>query len=299
MDNIILLGVCLAAGILLRHFRLVPEATHLGLNAFIINISLPALTLNLIHQIHPAPALAAAMLMPWFVFAAAAAIFALAGKIFRLPKPATGALIIGGGLGNTAFTGLPMIEAFYGKAFVPIGIVIDQLGTYLALNTIGLLVICLYAGERVTAREVFRRIITFPPLIALVLAICLFPLAYPSWASSVLARLGDTLTPLALVSVGLQLRPDAYRGERALLAAGLGYKLLAAPLLVALLYFGLFGLRGPIANVTVFEAGMAPQIGGAIVAIQYGLDADLITLMVGAGTILSFGTAPILWHFFH
>jgi hypothetical protein len=62
-----------------------------------------------------------------------------------------------------------------------------------------------------------------------------------------------------------------------LLAAGLGYKLLAAPLLVALLYFGLFGLRGPIANVTVFEAGMAPQIGGAIVAIQYGLDADLIT----------------------
>ncbi len=66
-----------------------------------------------------------------------------------------------------------------------------------------------------------------------------------------------------------------------------------------LLYFGLFGLRWPIANVTVFEAGMAPQIGGAVVAIQYGLDADLITLMVGVGTILSFVTAPVLWYFLH
>ena len=44
---------------------------------------------------------------------------------------------------------------------------------------------------------------------------------------------------------------------------------------------------------------LAPQTAGAIIAIQYGLDAGRITLMVGAGTILSFGTAPILWHFFH
>ncbi len=299
LDNIILLAVCLAAGAMLRYFRLVPDTTHVGLNAFIINISLPALTLNLVHHIHPEPRLAVAVLMPWLVFILGAAVFALAGKTFQLSKSSTGALIIGGGLGNTAFTGLPMIEAFYGKADVPIGIVIDQLGTYLALNTIGLLIICIYAGESVTAREIFRRIIAFPPLIALLLAICLFPLTYPSWLTAVLTRLGDTLTPLALVSVGLQLRADAFAGRRLLLAAGLGYKLLAAPLLAALLYFGVFGLRGPTADVTVFEAGMAPQIGGAIVAIQYGLDAKLITLMVGIGTILSFVTAPVLWYFLH
>jgi malate permease and related proteins len=299
MDNLILLGVCFLAGTILRHFRLVPDTTHLGLNAFIINISLPALTLNLIHQIHPNPPLAAAALMPWFVFCAGAAIFALAGKIFQLPKSTTGALIIAGSLGNTAFIGLPMIEAFYGKANVPTGIVIDQLGTYLALNTIGLLVICICVGEHLAPREILRRIATFPPMIALLLAICLRPLPYPLWATTLLTHLGDTLTPLALVSVGLQLRPEAYRNNRALLAAGLGFKLLAAPMLVALLYFGALRMRGPVAQVTVFEAGMAPQIGGAIVAIQYGLDANLITLMVGIGTILSFITAPILWHFFH
>lgn len=299
MDNLILLAVCLAAGIILRHFRLVPDTTHVGLNAFIINISLPALTLNLIHQIEPEPKLAAAILMPWLVFLIAAAIFALAGAVFKLPKSTTGALTVTAGLGNTAFIGLPMIAAFYGKANVPTGIVIDQLGTYLVLNTIGLLLICLYAGESVTLREVGRRIIGFPPLLALLLALCLRPLAYPPWLSSVLAHLGDTLTPLALVSVGLQLHADALRGRRALLAAGLAYKLIVAPLLVALFYFGVLGMRGPVADVTVFEAGMAPQIGGAIVAIQYGLEPNLVSLMVGIGTILSFATAPILWHFFH
>ena len=43
---------------------------------------------------------------------------------------------------------------------------------------------------------------------------------------------------------------------------------------------------------------MAPQIGGSIVAIQYGLNAPLISLMVGVGTVLSFITLPIWWHIF-
>ena len=40
---------------------------------------------------------------------------------------------------------------------------------------------------------------------------------------------------------------------------------------------------------------MGPQIGGAIVATQYGLDPELVTLMVGVGIILSFLTLPI-WY---
>jgi predicted permease len=48
--------------------------------------------------------------------------------------------------------------------------------------------------------------------------------------------------------------------------------------------------------VTIFEAAMGPQIGGAIVAMQYGLSASLITLMVGVGIALSFLTLP-LWYF--
>ena len=52
-----------------------------------------------------------------------------------------------GGLANTSFVGLPMIEAFYGTADLPIGILIDQLGTYLVLSTLGIAVAAYYGGR--------------------------------------------------------------------------------------------------------------------------------------------------------
>jgi predicted permease len=51
-----------------------------------------------------------------------------------------------------------------------------------------------------------------------------------------------------------------------------------------------------VAHVTLFEAAMGPQIGGAIVATQYGLDPPLVTLMVGIGSIAAFLTLPIWWY---
>ena len=141
-----------------------------------------------------------------------------------------------------------------------------------------------------------KRIVTFPPLIALVAAIALTPFTYPPLAASVLARLAATLAPLALISVGLQLRLGEIAGRTSLLALGLGYKLVVGPLIVLLLYAGLIGLRGETTEVTVFEAAMPPMIGGSIVAIQYGLDAKLITLMVGIGTVAAFLTLPLWAH---
>jgi predicted permease len=298
MDNIVMLFACLAIGMALRWSGRAPENAHSAINVFIIHVSLPALTLVQIHAVRLDPALFYAVLMPWLLFLASAALFWMAGRALRLPPATTGALAVVGGLGNTSFIGLPMIESFYGSSGMPIGIIIDQLGTYLVLSTIGILTICYYSEAAVTARELALRIATFPPLIALLLAVALMPVGYPAWVTSVLTRLGGTLAPLALVSVGLQLRLGALRGNRGPLAMGLGYKLVLAPLLVALVYAGLIGLRGPTTQITLFEAAMAPQIGGAIVATQYGLNAQLISLMVGIGTVLSFVTLPLWWSAF-
>ena len=299
VDNLAMLFVCFLIGIVLHHSRFVPDGTHTGINAFIISISLPAVILAQVHTVSYHPTMAVAAIMPWVLFAVGTVTFGLLGWALKLPRTTTGALIVMGGLGNTSFIGLPMIEAFYGAEWMPVGIIVDQLGTYLVLSTIGILVICLYAEGVVTRREILRRLLPFPPLIALVVALILIRVPYPAWLTSTLLRLGGTLAPLALVSVGLQLRLGALRGNRSLMAAGLGYKLLLAPAIAALVVLGILNLRGPTANVTLFEAGMAPQIGGSIVAIQYGLDARLITLMVGVGTVVSFATLPGWWYMFH
>ncbi|MGF1957783.1 hypothetical protein ACQUFE_18125, partial [Enterococcus casseliflavus] len=81
----------------------------------------------------------------------------------------------------------------------------------------------------ISNREIAKRVITFLPLIALIVALCLLPLSYPAWFSSVLLRLGNTLAPLALVSVGLQLKMSALPGNKLPLSLGIAYKLVIAP----------------------------------------------------------------------
>jgi malate permease and related proteins len=77
---------------------------------------------------------------------------------------------------------------------------------------------------------------------------------------------------------------------------GLSFKLLLAPLLLAILYVGVFRATSEVIRITLFEAAMGPQIGGAIVAIQHGLNPPLIILMVGVGITLSFVTLPMWWY---
>jgi predicted permease len=295
VTNIVLLFVCLLAGALLRAGRRVPENAHAGLNGFIIHLSLPALILGQIHGLRLTSDLVLPVLMPWILFGLGAAAFAALARLLRFPAGTTGALIMTAGLANTSFVGLPMIEAFYGARDLSTGILIDQLGTYLVLSTLGIVVACVFSAGAASWRDIARRIITFPPLIALVLAFLLMPVTYPPWLATLLHRLGDTLAPLALVSVGMQLRLDQIAGYRVALGLGLGFKLVVGPLLITLIYVGVLARSDETTRVTLFEAAMGPMIGGSIVAIQHGLSPPLTTLMVGVGIVLSFITLP-LWY---
>ncbi len=295
MTNIAMLVICLLVGMIMRATKRMPENAHVAINGFIIHVALPALILGQIHGLRLSPDLMFPVAMPWLLFAISAGLFAALGRIMHLSPGITGALIMTAGLANTSFVGLPMIETFYGVSNLSTGILIDQLGTYLVLSTLGITVACIYSSGTASWQEVARRIVTFPPLIALALALVLLPMDYPAWLSGVLRRLGDTLAPLALVSVGLQLRLNQMAGNKMPLGMGLGFKLVLGPLLVALLYVHALSWTGETARVTIFEAAMGPQIGGAIVAIQYGLSQSLITLMVGIGIVLSFLTLP-LWY---
>ena len=61
------------------------------------------------------------------------------------------------------------------------------------------------------------------------LALVLMPFAYPAWLDDLFQRLGATLIPLALVSVGYQLHLSQVRGKALPLVTGLIFKLVFAP----------------------------------------------------------------------
>jgi predicted permease len=295
VQNFALLLACFGLGVVLRRLGRLPEATPAVLNGFVVHVSLPALTLHHLRHLEFDASVAGPLAMAWVLFAAGAAFFFAAQRLFRWSSATTGALILTGALGNTSFVGVPMIECFFGREHVGLGILIDQLGTYVVLSTVGLLVAATLSSGELSARAVARRIFGFPPFLAVLVALASAPLPLPGWADALFARLGDTLAPLALLSVGFQLRLCALRARWQPLAAGLGYKLVAGPLVVLAALATFADLDDPVMQVAVFEAAMAPMIGGAIVAAQHRLDPDLTTLMVGIGIPLSFLTVPLWW----
>ncbi len=176
MNNYLLLGACFLLGILLRWSRRLPDNAAAALNGFVVQISLPALTLTYVHGLHLQTNLILPALMAWIMFGIGCGFFWLAARAFGFSRATTGALTLTGGLANTSFVGLPMIETFYGPQFLGLGILIDQLGSYFVLSTLGILVASLYSsGHGITAKAVIRRIVLFVPFQAFVLALLLMP----------------------------------------------------------------------------------------------------------------------------
>jgi malate permease and related proteins len=297
MNNYVLLGACFLLGILLRRWRRLPDNAAASLNGFVVHIALPALTLTYVHGLKLDANLILPALMAWVMFGLGCGFFWLTARALGLSRATTGGLMLTGGLANTSFIGLPMIDTFYGSQYLGLGILIDQLGSYFVLSTLGILVASLYSsGHSVHAKAVIRKIALFPPFQAFVLALLLMQVEYPIWLDDLLKRLGLTLVPIALVSVGYQLQLSQVHGKAYPLALGLVFKLAVAPALILLLFAGVLGANGPVLNVTVFEAAMGPMIGASIVALDHELDPPLLTLMVGVGIPLSFLTLPVWWH---
>ena len=297
MNNLLLLILCFIVGMLLRRFNRMPDNAPATLNSFIIHVSLPALTLLYIHQLQLSGDVVLTGLMAWLVFGLSAGFFWLMGRWLNLSRATTGALILVGGLGNTSFFGLPMVEAFYGQAGLTTAIIADQLGSFFALSVLGITVAGIYSSGRPTAKQIIKRIALFPPFISLCIALLLIPIEYAEWFSVLLKRLGDTLAPLALLSVGLQLRLGHIAEHKRNLAIGLGFKLILAPLAIYLLYVQMLGAHGLNMQVTLFEAAMPPMITAAIVASEHDLDPPLANLMVAIGLIISFFTLTAWWYF--
>jgi predicted permease len=293
MANLLIILLCFALGILLRRAGRFGEHAPGALNAFVLNVSLPAAALLHVHDLHVESSLLFAVIAPWIVFVVGAVVLGGVGRALGLPQRTIGCMILLGCLGNTSFVGLPMIEAMYGREALGIGILCDQPGSFLILATLGMAVAARYSGDAVTTREIALRIARFVPFWAMIAGLVLSPIEYPPIVRTTLARLADTLTPLAMVSVGTQLRLGHLSGRASPLAMGLGWKMALAPAMI-LLIGTLAGVADPLTlHVTVFEMAMPPMVTAGIIAQEHDLDTPLASLMLGVGIPLSLVTLPV------
>ena len=297
MSNIILLFLCLFLGFFLRKTKLFPENGHLALNSFVINISLSALSLYYIPKIVLNFQVLFPVMVPWLNIILAVLFFSFLGKKMNWSKSLIGALIMCAGFGNTSFVGIPVIQSLYGESGLKTVMLVDQPGSFVALSTLGITIASFCSGDKIGIAQIIRKIIKFPPFIAFVIAVILniFSVAVPVQIDEVFAKLGATTVPLALVSVGSQLRWQKLDHDSKPLFWGLLFKLILFPAFIFTLYFLVLEQRGEIIEISFLESAMGPMVTAAIIASAHRLEPKFCNLILGVGIPLSFLTLT-LWY---
>lgn len=295
MPNIVLIFTALLLGIFLQRIPDFPENAPKTFNAYLIYIVLPAIALLYIPRIAISTELILPVLVAWIGFFMSWAFFSQLGKIKKWDRGTTGCLIITAGLANTSFIGIPIIEALYGAEGLKIAILIDQPGSFILVSSFAIIVGSIYTNQKSRKRDITKSILLFPPFMffTIALGMNLFGIQASGVAEHILESFTLTLTPIALLSVGLQTKLKFGDIKDPALWYGLAFKLLVTPFVIYVLY-GLILGDGPmeqlIYKVSVLEAAMAPMIAGSIIAISYGLNPRLASLMIGIGIPLSFIT---------
>jgi predicted permease len=276
---------------------------------WVIWVAMPAVVLLKIHAL-PAfsftqPEVFLPISQPWLHFALVAGLCAWIGKRLSWSPGITGALTLTIGFGNTSFVGIPLLNAILGPDSLPTAILLDQLGSFFILSSLGVATAQYYQARarqenatRKRKRDFLIRPLKFPPFLALLLAFALRGLPYPEALQSALTFLSTTLTPAALLSVGLSIRLSALkrREVRVLLVIAVFAKLIELPALEGALYFGaaqLFEAFDPLVLKTLLlEASMATMIMAGVLAASSDLEPELSQLIVGVSIPISLITVP-------
>ncbi len=255
------------------------------LNLYVIYVALPALILAEIPKLAFTHEALIPIVAAWAIMTFSAVLTWCTARVMKWSRGLTGALMLLVPLGNTGFVGIPLIEAHLGSKAIPYAILYDQLGTFVALNTYGIVVACYYSSGSTSAIKIARSILIFPPFITLMVAFPLSAFVYPEWLAAALARISSTLVPVVMVAVGLQWRLKLSQEYLSPLAVGLLYILLVSPAIASLgLWF--LGIKGLAAQVVILEAAMPAMISAGVLAITHNLEPRFASALVGYSLLI-------------
>ncbi|SKB91395.1 hypothetical protein SAMN05660477_01805 [Soonwooa buanensis] len=295
MVNFVLIAVCIIAGMLFKATKSIHPDAHKGINTWILYLALPAVSFKYLPKVQ----WSTEMLFPIF----STLLIAVGSGIFMkyyckykgYSRRSQSTLDLASGYSNTSFIGFPLISAFYGESLLSIAIICDQT-MFLALSTLGI-ISALKGGSKsgnINAKFILKRLFTFPPFLGCIGALVISQFVDLSFAEPFFDKLAATVGPLALFSVGLQLKFNGWKKLMPQISTSMLYKLILAPAIV----FGLaliFGIKGYVAKISIFEAAMPTLVTSSIIAEQFRLNTKLTNLIIGISIIVGFFTSA-MWY---
>lgn len=302
------LFLLIVAGYALRRWARALHLAHVPiLNGLVVNVTLPAtIFVALTRAPHISAEYARLPLAMFLVEAALIGLIFVLARPLRLPRPTVGMTLFTGVFGNTVFLGYPVAQALLPQVFTG-AVLIDQIGMMLPFFLCAPFVMERYgSGGTSAVRTRLARLARSPILLAVVsglIAHYLRPFlpdtVHPVGAMALKAGgyLSQATTPLALLTLGVSLRPRAIASSARLLLPG-ALKLAVCPLLMWALCTAL-GLHGDMLRVGVLQASMPSSVTSSILSSQAEMDEMTAGGVVFATTLLSLVTIPVLQTLLH
>lgn len=290
----VILGVLgyVVLGVVLRLTGLLSAADAKPLNTLLIYVALPALVFNTVQSAVLDWNLAIVPVIAWVLALVGIAIAWGFTRLLRLEGPTAGAFILVAVFGNTAYIGYPVASALLGEPGLVRAIFFDLFGNTAAIITLGALIASHY-GEHDLKVNPVREIATFPPFIALALALAMRSVPVPMLVSGWLDVLAKLVVPMIMISVGLSLRPEKVRAHLSKVAIIAGLKIVMLPLMA--LAIGTFVLGDPASmRIVVLEAGVPSMMLTVVMGMRFKLDVDLIASAIIVTMLGAIVTIPLL-----
>lgn len=300
MSNIFFLLLCLLLGFVFKKTKALPDNAALTMNALIVNLFLPAITLRHAVNLSWNKNTLLPIASTWIIFGFSYLIFSFLGKKMNWERHTIGALIVVAGISSISFVGYPIFEMLYGTEGLQLGIAMSQSGTFLVCSTVGIATVSMFAtgqNQRTDWRQIIKDIFTFPPFVAFCIALVVkaFGIQYSVSIIHILEKMGSPFSCIALFSIGFQMDFEVKKNELQPLLYGLGFKLIFAPILIYVLYFWGMKENGLGAKISVLGSALGSMNTIGIVAIQKGLNEKLILQLLAISIPLSLLLLPAVY----
>ena len=227
-------------------------------------------------------------------------------RAMRLDRPVQGSVILVAGVGSSSTLGYSLIHHVFGNDPAVMGKVVamGEVGVVLPLFTFGV-AIAMYFGRdqadngAVGLWSASRPFFASPIFIAMVLGLAASFVGIPQehWATRLLNDFmkvaGDSLDLLVAFTIGLMLRPIAFRKIAKLIAIVLGLKLILEPSIAQLAALVL-DIPELDRQLLVLEAAMPSGTLAAVLAARYGCDGAVASALLVATYVVSLLALPLI-----
>jgi malate permease and related proteins len=221
----------------------------------------------------------------------------LAGRLFRLTRSETVALVLVLMFVNGGNYGLTFNNLRYGSEGLARAVVYFVTSTVLVF-TVGVFIASLANHGRSGWRRSVASLLRLPPLYAVILALLVYAtgLVVPGPLMRAIEVAGAGAIPVMLLVLGMQMADmTGLAGVRLAVPATL-MRLALGPV-VAVLVAALLGIEGLSRSVSILEASMPTAVIAIILATEYDVQPAAVTSTVVASTLLSVVSLPLVIYF--